>query len=79
MTPAVRAAKHAALGVVSHDLEAATEANLEAFEETGSAGAGETCEDCGRPLVVDAYGTWYGSPSIRDIRVAYYTCECRHG
>lgn len=65
--------------LIATDLEEASADNLATFEETGSAGSGERCEDCGRPLVVDGYGTYFGSPSIRDIRVAYYTCECRHG
>jgi hypothetical protein len=64
--------------IIAHDLERASTDNLEVYEETGSAGiASERCESCGRPLVVSGYGTWFGSRDT-EVRLAHYTCECRH-
>lgn len=72
------------LGQIANDLEQASADNLDAYHATGSAGiASERCDPdeggCGRPLVVSAFTTWAASPRATDVRVIYYTCECRHG
>lgn len=70
------------VATVASDLEAASLENLEAYEQTGSRGIAQEYHDpeeggCGRPLPIDAYGTWFGSPRPGDIRPAYTNCLCR--
>ncbi len=81
--------------LIAEDLEAASAYNAETWDALAAypgqriAGPIETCEhfhpltgdDCGRPLVVSAYGTWYGSGAVNSFRpiVVTYSCECMEG